>query len=144
MQHYQLYTFEFLIRVFTGIIFLFQGYDKLFSVKLKQVVDTFDDEAEKKHIPKTLVIISSYYSSIIEFTGGLFLLLGIFKPIVLTLLGIDLLMVAVAFSSLEAMWDMKHVFPRLVLVSIMMILPPHWEFFSLSKLLHYQFNCTWF
>ena len=144
MQHYQLYTFEFLIRVFTGIIFLFQGYDKLFSVKLKQVVDTFDDEAEKKHIPKTLVIISSYYSSIIEFTGGLFLLLGIFKPIVLTLLGIDLLMVAVAFSSLEAMWDMKHVFPRLVLVSIMMLLPPHWEFFSLSKLLHYQFNCTWF
>ena len=144
MQHYQLYTFEFLIRVFTGIIFLFQGYDKLFSVKLKQVVDTFDDEAEKKHIPKTLVIISSYYSSIVEFTGGLFLLLGIFKPIVLTLLGIDLLMVAVAFSSLEAMWDMKHVFPRFVLVSIMMILPPHWEFFSLSKLLHYQFNCTWF
>ncbi len=144
MQDYQLYTFEFLIRVFTGIIFLFQGYDKLFSVKLKQVVDTFDDEAEKKHIPKTLVIISSYYSSIIEFTGGLFLLLGIFKPIVLTLLGIDLLMVAVAFSSLEAMWDMKHVFPRLVLVSIMMILPPHWEFFSLSNLLHYQFNCTWF
>lgn len=144
MQDYQLYTFEFLIRVFTGIIFLFQGYDKLFSVKLKQVVDTFDDEAEKKHIPKTLVIISSYYSSIIEFTGGLFLLLGIFKPIVLTLLGIDLLMVAVAFSSLEAMWDMKHVFPRLVLVSIMMILPPHWEFFSLSKLLHIQFNCTWF
>ena len=144
MQDYQLYTFEFLIRVFTGIIFLFQGYDKLFSVKLKQVVDTFDDEAEKKHIPKTLVIISSYYSSIIEFTGGLFLLLGIFKPIVLTLLGIDLLMVAVAFSSLEAMWDMKHVFPRLVLVSIMMILPPHWEFFSLSKLLHNQFNCIWF
>jgi putative oxidoreductase len=143
MENYQLHVFEFLIRVFTGVVFLFQGYDKLFNVKLKQVVDTFDDEAEKKHIPKVLVVISSFYSSLAESIGGLFLILGVLKPIALTLLGIDLIMVAVAFSSIEAMWDMKHVFPRLVLISILMIIPSQWELFSLSKLFQHQFNWLW-
>jgi len=143
MNDYLFNIFELLVRIFTGVIFLFQGYDKLFVVKLNQVVDTFDDEAEKKHIPKTLVVLSTYYSSLVEFFGGIFLMIGLFKPIVLTLLSLDLIMVAIAFSSLEAMWDMKHVFPRLVLVSALMIIPPHWEFFSLSNLLHYQFNWPW-
>jgi|LauGreDrversion4_2_1035121.scaffolds.fasta_scaffold40644_4 uncharacterized membrane protein YphA (DoxX/SURF4 family) len=143
MQVYQLHVFEFLIRVFAGTVFLFQGYDKLFNLKLKQVVDTFDDEAEKKHIPKPLVIISSYYSSIVEFFGGILLIIGLFKPIVLTLLGLDLIMVALAFSTLEAMWDLKHVFPRLVLVGLLLVMPTEWEFFSLSNLFQYQFNWLW-
>ncbi len=143
MQDYQLHVFEFLIRVFAGTVFLFQGYDKLFNLKLKRVVDTFDDEAEKKHIPKPFVIISSYYSSIVEFLGGLLLIIGLFKPIVLTLLGLDLIMVALAFSTLEAMWDLKHVFPRLVLVGLLLVMPTEWELFSLSNLFQYQFNWLW-
>ena len=138
MQDYLYYIFELFIRLFCGIIFLFQGYDKLFKVKLNQVINTFDDEAEKKHIPKPLVVFSAFYSSIVEFFGGILMIVGLFKPIVLILLGFDLIMVAVAFSMIEAMWDMKHVFPRLVFVSVLMLIPAEWGIFSLDYLLKFN------
>ena len=132
MQDYLHHIFELFIRLFCGIIFVFQGYDKLFKVKLNQVVDTFDDEAEKKHIPKPFVVFSAFYTSVVEFFGGILLIFGLFKPIVLALLGIDLIMVAMAFSIIEPMWDMKHVFPRLVLLSALMIIPHNWELYSID------------
>jgi uncharacterized membrane protein YphA (DoxX/SURF4 family) len=138
MQDYLHYIFELFIRLFCGIIFLFQGYDKLFKVKLNQVINTFDDEAEKKHIPKPLVVFSAFYSSIVEFFGGILMIVGLFKPIILILLGFDLIMVAVAFSMIEAMWDMKHVFPRLVFVSVLMLIPAEWGIFSLDYLLKFN------
>ncbi len=139
MQDYLHYTFELFIRLFCGIIFIFQGYDKLFKVKLNQVIDTFDDEAEKKHIPKPFVVFSAFYSSIVEFIGGILLVVGLFKPIVLILLGFDLIMVAFAFSIIEAMWDMKHVFPRLILVASLMLIPSEWGIFSIDYLLKFKF-----
>ncbi len=63
-----------------------------------------------------------------------------FKPIVLTLLGIDLVIVAIAFSTIQAMWDMKNVFPRLMLVGILMVTPNSWEVFSLRNLIEYFIN----
>jgi putative oxidoreductase len=140
MQNYHHFTFELFIRLFCGIIFLFQGYDKLFKVKLNQVIDTFDDEAEKKHIPKLFVVFSAFYSSIIEFFGGILLIVGLFKSIVLILLGFDLIMVAFAFSIIEAMWDMKHVFPRLVLISALMLMPAEWEIVSIDYLIKLNFK----
>jgi len=135
MQEYTYYFFEFTTRIFCGILFFFQGYDKLFNVKLKNVVDTFDEEAERKHIPRTMVYISTYYSSFAEFLGGILLLIGILKPLAITLLGFDLIMVAIGFSTLEVMWDMKHVFPRLILLLTIMITPHNWEYFSLKNIL---------
>jgi putative oxidoreductase len=140
MQNYLHFTFELFIRLFCGIIFLFQGYDKLFKVKLNQVIDTFDDEAEKKNIPKLFVVFSAFYSSIVEFFGGIFLIVGLFKPIVLILLGFDLIMVAFAFSIIEAMWDMKHVFPRLALISALMLMPTEWEIVSIDYLIKLNFK----
>jgi putative oxidoreductase len=140
MQNYLHFTFELFIRLFCGIIFLFQGYDKLFRVKLNQVIDTFDDEAEKKHIPKPLVIFSAFYSSVVEFFGGILLIVGLFKSIVLILLGFDLIMVAFAFSIIEAMWDMKHVFPRLALISALMLMPTEWEIVSIDYLIKLNFK----
>ena len=140
MQNYHHFTFELFIRLFCGIIFLFQGYDKLFKVKLNQVIDTFDDEAEKKNIPKLFVVFSAFYSSIIEFFGGILLIVGLFKSIVLILLGFDLIMVAFAFSIIEAMWDMKHVFPRLALISALMLMPTEWEIVSIDYLIKLNFK----
>jgi uncharacterized membrane protein YphA (DoxX/SURF4 family) len=41
MLTYKVQIAEFIIRVFTGILFLFQGYDKVFKVKISGVVNTF-------------------------------------------------------------------------------------------------------
>ena len=42
---------ELFARVFLGIILIFQGYDKLFIVKIKNVVSMFNNESAKKNIP---------------------------------------------------------------------------------------------
>ena len=78
------------------------------------------------------MVFSAFYTSVVEFFGGILLIFGLFKPIVLALLGIDLIMVAMAFSIIEPMWDMKHVFPRLVLLSALMIIPHNWELYSID------------
>jgi putative oxidoreductase len=129
------YILELIVRVFTGVIFLFQGYDKLFKVKIQGVIDAFYLEAQKNSVPPGLVKIMAVYTSFVEFLGGLMLILGLYQNAALTLLGIDLVLVAVAFSVMNPVWDMKHVYPRFVLVSALLMFPSTWNYFSLDNLI---------
>lgn len=114
---------ELLVRLFTGIVFMFQGYDKLFRIKIPGVVDAFKAESENAKIPGTLISGLAYYTSYVEFFGGLFLVIGFLTNYTLYALSLDLLFVTIAFSYLEPMWDMKHVFPRLILLVFLLLLP---------------------
>lgn len=129
------YILELLVRVFTGSLFLFQGYDKLFKLKISGVVQAFNFEAQKQNVPQGFVKLMAAYTSIVEFFGGMLLIIGAFKTVTLSLLGIDLVLVAIAFSVLEPMWDMKHVYPRLVLVSALLMFPSAWGYFSVDHLI---------
>lgn len=123
---------ELIIRLFCGIIFMFQGYDKLFVVKIKGVVELFQRDARQKRIPGFLQYSMAFYTSAMEFIGGILLILGLFKNVVLVLLGFDVIMVAVAFSVLEPVWDMRHVFPRLLIISVLLVMPEEWSRFTLD------------
>ncbi len=127
---------ELIIRLFCGIIFMFQGYDKLFVVKIKGVVELFQRDARQKRIPLFLQYGMSYYTSIMEFFGGILLIMGLFKNLVLVLLGFDVILVAVAFSVLEPVWDMRHVFPRLLIISVLLVMPEEWARFTLDFFLN--------
>lgn len=129
------YALELMLRVFCGVIFMFQGYDKVFNVKISGVIETYRYEAQQKNIPSFLLTFSAYYTSFVEFFGGALLILGLFKNYVLILLGMDMIMVAIAFSYLKPMWDMRFVFPRLILIAILLVLPSRWAYFSLDYLL---------
>lgn len=126
---------ELILRVFCGIIFLYQGYDKLFKVKIKGVTEAFQINAQKNNIPQFMLIGSAVYTSVVEFFGGLLLILGLFKGYALALLGVDLILVGIAFSMLEPVWDMRHVFPRLIMVIALLALPHSWEILSLDYIL---------
>lgn len=136
MADYKLQIAELLIRVFTGILFLFQGYDKLFVVKMRGVVNAFMADAGRQNIPGALVKFTAYYTSIVEFFGGILLILGLFTDYTLYFLGSDLLLVCFAFSYMQPMWDMKHVFPRLILIVVLLLLPGEYNNFSLDHLLN--------
>jgi putative oxidoreductase len=125
---------ELILRMFCGIIFLYQGYDKLFKVKISGVTEAFMANAHNVHISSLVLKTAATFTSIVEFTCGLMLIIGLFKTIALTLLGLDMIIVGLAFSMLEPVWDMRHVFPRLLLVFFLLILPGEWEFFSLDYL----------
>jgi uncharacterized membrane protein YphA (DoxX/SURF4 family) len=137
MQEYKLYIAETMVRVFAGILFFFQGYDKLFKIKMPGVIDTFMRDASRRNISRPLVSLMAYYTSIVEFVGGLLLIAGLLSNYVLYALGIDLLLVCFAFSFMEPMWDMKHVFPRFLLIVLLLLLPIEQNILSLDYLINY-------
>lgn len=119
---------ELFVRCFLGILFIFQGYDKLFVVKIKNVVNAFHNETDRKHIPEFLLVFTSYFTSITEFFGGILLVFGLFHQIVPIVLAINLLVVTFAFSFLRPMWDLQHVFPRVILLTLILLLSNYFYF----------------
>ncbi len=135
MNEYKFQVAELLIRVFAGILFFFQGYDKLFRIKMPGVIDVFSADAKHYHIPRPLTTLVAYYTSLAEFAGGFFLLVGFFTTYTLYALGFDLVLVGFAFSYMTPVWDMKHVFPRLALLTVLLLMPEHYQHFSLDHLI---------
>jgi uncharacterized membrane protein YphA (DoxX/SURF4 family) len=126
---------ELTIRVITGILFFFQGYDKLFKIKMDEVVNTFMQDAERRHIPRSMVVFISYLTSTIELIGGFLLIIGLFTNYAAAALCLDLMMISLAFSLMQPIWDLRHVFPRLILLFLLLALPQNCNFFSLDFLL---------
>jgi putative oxidoreductase len=125
----------FIARVILGILFFAQGYDKIFKVKLSGVIATFRQPMESRNVPDGLLSIAAYYTSYAELIGGLLLIIGLAKTFVLAALGLDLILVAAAFSILKPMWDMQHFFPRLLLLIFILVSPAGWDVMSADHLL---------
>ncbi|MEP7265027.1 MAG: DoxX family protein [Bacteroidota bacterium] len=124
-----------LTRLFLGILFLFQGYDKVFTIKIAGVIEEFRYELNKKHIPLAAVRTGAWITSLIELAGGALLILGIAKYTVLYFLAADIIMVSIAFSIIRPMWDLQFVFPRLLLLILLLILPAEWDVLSVDYFL---------
>ena len=125
----------FTLRVILGILFFMQGYDKVVKVKLPGVVKSFRYEFGNVKMPDFILVSAAYFSSIIELLGGLTLILGLFTKYSLYLLGIDLILVVAAFSLINPVWDMKIVFPRIIIWSILMVIPEAYNKLSLDYFL---------
>lgn len=121
-------------RLFLGFLFFFQGYDAIFNVKIRNIISAYSDEFANKGIPKFITIIGAWYTSYIEFIGGLLLILGVFQQYTLYLLGLDLLLASVAFGISKPMWDMRFAFPRLILLIFLLVIPSSWNAISLDNL----------
>ena len=127
-----------LLRTVAGILFFFQGYDKLFNIKIINVVRTFNDPLNKIHIPMALQKIGITISSIIEFICGLLLFFGFYKNMALFFLAGDLVFVALMFSCIKPMWDMQFYFPRLILIFILLMISPSVDIFSIDYLISFK------
>ena len=123
-----------LARIFLGMLFLFQGYDKIFRMGVKQVVETIHTPLEDKGVPVFVSKIGAYFTSYTEFIFGILLIVGFIKYYCLYFLGIDLIFAAFAFGIVEAMWDMKHIFPRLALLIFLLAVPSQWDIISVDRL----------
>ena len=136
MLEYKLQFAEVIARLFVGILFFTQGYDKVFNIKISNVVANFLEDAEHLHIHKPMVTLFTYLTSFIELTGGFLLMIGLFTNYALVALGFDLVMVCFAFSLIRPMWDMQYVFPRLLLVIILLFFPNEYNKFGFDHLLN--------
>ncbi|REJ81154.1 MAG: DoxX family membrane protein [Bacteroidetes bacterium] len=129
-----------LLRLVTGIIFFFQGYAKIFRVSIKEVVEVFKEPMDKTWIPTAFLKPFAWITSILELVGGFMLVMGIFRDFALYLLAFDLFLVAFAFSSIKAMWDMQYYFPRFVFVLLLLMLPPEWDSLCLETVIPMLFK----
>lgn len=127
----------FVLRVILGILFFFQGYDRVFKLKISGVIEFFrkETEAESVKMPGFIITLSAWFTSFAELICGALLILGLFKQYALYLLGIDLIMVTGAFSIIKPMWDMQLLFPRLILLGILLYLPVEWDVFSADHII---------
>jgi len=129
----------FILRVILGLLFFFQGYDKVVKIKMNGVIDAFKRELGNIKLPNIILKVSAYYTSYIEFFCGILLIIGLSTQYSLYLLGIDLILVVGAFSLIKPMWDMQLLFPRLLLLSILLYLPEEWNQISADYLLNLFF-----
>jgi len=132
MIPHHLIAAEAILRILLGVIFFAQGYDKVFRMKVPGVIKTFQYPLQLQKLPRFLIVICAYYTSYIELIGGFLLLLGWFKFVTLYLLGVDLIIVVVAFSLMHPMWNMKHVFPRIGMLVTLLLMPPAWAVISVD------------
>lgn len=122
----------FITRLFLGILFFLQGYDKVFNIGVKQVIAAIDGPLSSKGVPKFFSTLGAYFTSYTELICGGLLIIGFVKYYCLYLLGFDLLFAALAFGMVEPVWDMKHIFPRLVLLIFLMVIPSQWDVISVD------------
>jgi putative oxidoreductase len=126
----------FFIRVLLGIIFLMQGFGKIFTIGVGHVYELFFKNFESTFLPKWIIVSSAYYTSYIEMIGGFLLIVGLFRKYTLYLLAADLLIVSFGHGLMEPIWDLSHVMPRALLLATLFLLPIAWDKWNLDSLIN--------
>jgi putative oxidoreductase len=127
-------------RIFAGILFFFQGYDKVFKVGMPELRQTMNASLENYKLPRSFIGFVAVFSSYTELICGFLLIIGFFKFFAIYLLCINLLMMATGFSMAKPMWETTHVFVRFALLMLLLLTPAEWDriafdyLFTLSKL----------
>jgi uncharacterized membrane protein YphA (DoxX/SURF4 family) len=122
------------VRVIAGILFFFQGYDKVFKVGMKEIHATMKAGFGNKPIPDFLITVIAAFTSWVELLCGFLLIAGFFKYYASYLLCLNLIVVVLGFSISKPMWENSHVFIRLLLLIILLLTPVEWDRFSLDYL----------
>ena len=123
-----------LVRICLGILFFFQAYDKIFVAGLKEFTRNVSSGTNQSKIPIAFVKLSTILSSYLELVGGALLILGLFVSWAYLMLAINLVMVVLGFSFLQPLWDMKHVFPRIAMLTFLLVVSIEHDLFRLSAL----------
>ncbi|MEO6303045.1 MAG: DoxX family membrane protein [Bacteroidia bacterium] len=134
INQYHYAAAELITRLILGCLFFFQGYDAVVNIKIKNVIETFENSFVKRGMPRFLIVFASWFTSYSELLCGGFLIVGLFGYIPLYLLGLNLIIMSIGFGLTTPLWDTRHAYPRLILILILLIIPQEWNIFSLDHL----------
>ncbi|HEU4716567.1 MAG TPA: DoxX family protein [Bacteroidia bacterium] len=129
-----------LARLVLGVLFFMQAYDKIFGLGLKRTEEGAEEALERTKLPHGLIRFFTALTAFLELGGGILLIAGLYIYPALTLLSVDLLFVVFAMSLKEPMWDMRFVWPRLVLLLLLLMAPQQWDRISFDHLLQIYEN----
>lgn len=124
------------IRWILGLIFLLQGFGKVFSWGLENVYQAeFFYGTFKDLLPAPVIYATAFYTSYVELIGGFLLVIGLRTNYALYALASVLIVVTFGHGLAEPIWDLSHVMYRTILLVTLLILPKEWDRFSLDYLL---------
>lgn len=147
MENFILFKTDFaalLARLILGILFFMQGYDKIFRIGLKKTEAGVEEALQVTRLPASLVRMITVLTSILELAGGLLLVVGWLIYPALFILGLDLVIVCFGMSLRQPLWDMRFVWPRLLLLLLLLLLPDSWDRISVDHFLHTYGNAPLF
>ncbi len=121
-----------LIRGILGLIFMMQGFGKVFKWGINNVyANSFQSYEET--LPKFILWFTAYYTSVIELIAGALLFMGLLRYWSAFALGTVLLIVTFGHGLASPIWDLSHVFPRTVLLAAYLLLPVEWDRWQLDR-----------
>jgi putative oxidoreductase len=123
------------IRLLLGFIFFFQGFGKLFKFGVDNVYNNFFAKTYEGILPDFLLQGTAYYTSYIEFLGGILLIIGLKRDYTLYALASVLIIVTFGHGLVEPIWDLSHVMFRAILLLTLLLLPKEWDHYRLDTLL---------
>jgi len=124
----------FFARVLLGIIFLMQGFGKVFTWGMDNVYNSFQPY-EETFLPKFIVVFAAYFTSYTELIGGFLLVIGLFRNYALYALAAVLLIVSFGHGLSSPIWDLHHVMWRAALLIFLLVIPKEWDKRHLDSLL---------
>ena len=120
-------------RVLLGIIFLMQGYGKVFNWGVEGIYQSAFVDYESSWIPVFALKLTAYFTSYAELIGGGLLIIGLFRQWAYILLALVLLVVSYGHGLSSPIWDLHHVFFRSALLILLFLVPIEWDRWSLDK-----------
>ena len=125
-----------IIRWILGLIFLMQGFGKVFTMGVENVYQAeFFYGTYKDILPAMLIKSTAYYTSYVEFVGGLLLIIGFKTNYTLFALSTVLIIVTFGHGLVAPIWDLSHVMYRTILLVSLLLLPRDWDTFSMDYIL---------
>jgi|SRR6185437_11481900 len=123
-----------LIRIILGLLFLLQGYDKVFRIKMSGIIDAYRWPSPQPFIPKAVVWAGACYTSYCELICGALLLTGLFTNYALYLLALDLIIATIGLGLQNPEFDTRMFFSRLILLVFLLLCPLNWNLISIDNL----------
>ena len=124
------------MRLLLGFIFLMQGYGKIFTFGVDGVFNNFFNTEQYAMFPVFVLKFTAYYTSYIELIAGFLLVIGLQRDYALYALASVLVIVSFGHGVAEPIWDLSHVMYRTILLVPLLLLPTHWDIFSIDHILN--------
>lgn len=121
-----------LVRLVLGTLLIMQRYDRLFRVGIRGVADAYRYPDTGSAPPWPMLYAGIFFTSCIEFFGGILLVLGLFREWLYPLLALDIVIATAGLAWKETMPDLRHIFPRTGLLLALMLLPLNWDGWALD------------
>jgi uncharacterized membrane protein YphA (DoxX/SURF4 family) len=120
------------LRSLAGIIFLMQGWGKVFQFGIWGLYENTFKPFEAI-LPKPILVATLFFTTFAELLGGALLVLGWQRKWVYQILAAVLLVVSFGHGLESPIWDLQHVVFRAILLVPLFFLPDEWDIWSLDR-----------